>query len=348
MPFLFLLRRRGREPPWFSFPDIFPYHDYVMALGESNVVVGVDLGGTSIKAGVVSASGAILYQNKLAACADRGPSVVIRQIESAVHDALDHTNRLRVGGIGIGAPGVVTDDGVVKAPPNFVDWDEVPLKVELGKLFPGLPICIENDANAAGIAEARFGAGIQYPDFLFVIWGTGVGGGIILNHKIYRGPTGGAGEIGHITIDYQGPQCNCGNVGCVEAYVGQRYLSQRTAERLKSHQESKILQLVGGDPSKIEPIYISQAAHDGDPFAREILVEAGKLLGVALAAVMNVMDLRVSIIGGGISAAGAFVMEAIQDSIARRVLRPLRKGIRVLPAKLGNEAGILGAAGLVL
>jgi glucokinase len=252
------------------------------------------------------------------------------------------------GGIGVGSPGVVDDEGVVKAPPNFANWDEVQLKTELARFFPSLPVAIENDANAAAIAESKFGAGKQYPNFLFVIWGTGVGGGIILDRKIFRGPSGGAGEIGHVTIDYNGPLCNCGNTGCVEAYVGQRYLSQRAAERLKSHPESKIVQLVGGDLSRIEPVYISQAAHEGDDIARAILVEAGQLLGVGLAGVMNIMDLRVSIIGGGISAAGDFVMQAIQESVVRHVLKPLRKDIKVLPAQLGNNAGLLGAAGLVM
>lgn len=319
-----------------------------MNSSNQSVFIGVDLGGTTIKAGVVSAAGSIQYQNKFPAFADRGPSIVVQQIALAVKDAMSKAGNADVSGIGIGSPGVVDDDGVVKAPPNFVNWDEVPLKGDLAKLFPGLAIGVENDANAAAIAESKFGAGVQFPNFLFVIWGTGVGGGIILNHKIYRGPTGGAGEIGHVSIDYKGPRCNCGNVGCVEAYVGQRYLSQRTAERLKNHPESKILKLVGGDISKIEPVYISQAAHDKDPLAREVLLEAGDLLGVALAGVMNIMDLRISIIGGGISAAGDFVMNAVQESIVRHVLKPLRKDIRVLPALLGNNAGILGAAGLVM
>lgn len=313
----------------------------------SHVVIGVDLGGTTVKAGLVTAEGAIAYQNKFPTNADQGPKAVIRQIHAAVQEATQHASG-KIAGIGIGAPGVVDDEGVVKAPPNFRDWDEVPLKAELQKLFNGLPIGIENDANAAAIAESKFGAGMQHPNFLFVIWGTGVGGGIILNNKIYRGPTGGAGEIGHISIDYNGPQCNCGNTGCVEAYVGQRYLSQRTAERLKSHPSSKIHVLIGNDPSRLEPAIISEAAHDGDAFAREVLVEAGTLLGVALAAVMNVMDLRVSIIGGGISSAGDFVLQAVKTSVKAHVLKPLQPGIEVLQAQLGNNAGILGAAGLVL
>lgn len=319
-----------------------------MDTANLKTVIGVDMGGTTIKAGVVSADGTIRYNNKFPTCAGEGPAKAIQQIRAAVQDAIHHADGARVTGIGIGSPGVVDDDGVVKAPPNFVDWDEVPLKSELAKLFPAFTIAVENDANAAAIAESKFGAGIQYPNFLFVIWGTGVGGGIILNHKIFRGPTGGAGEIGHVSIDYKGPQCNCGNVGCVEAFVGQRYLSQRTAQRLQAHPDSRILQLVGGDFSKIEPVYISQAAHEGDKLAREILIEAGQLLGVALAGVMNIMDLRVSIIGGGISAAGDFVISAVQDSVVQHVLKPLRKDIRVLPAQLGNEAGLLGAAGLVM
>ncbi|MEX1276544.1 MAG: ROK family protein [Bacteroidota bacterium] len=319
-----------------------------MRPSDSNLVIGVDVGGTSIKAGVVSSSGALLYQNKFPTQADRGPGAVIKQIQASVQDALSQTNGSTVQGLGIGTPGVVDDDGVVKAPPNFVDWDEVPLKAELRKLFGTLPIDIENDANAAAIAESKFGAGREFPNFLFVIWGTGVGGGIILNNRIFRGPTGGAGEIGHVCIDFNGPPCNCGSRGCVEAYVGQRYLSVRTAERLKANPESKIWALVGGDAEKIEPSLISRAAHDGDPLAKAMLLEAGDLLGTALAGVMNVMDLRVSIIGGGLSASGDFVMSAVQDSVVRHVLKPLRKGIRVLPAQLGNNAGILGAAGLVL
>ena len=319
-----------------------------MSLPQSQLAIGVDLGATTVKTGIVSRDGKLLYQSKLPSHGEQGPDAVVRQIQASVADALKHTDGQQVAGIGIGSPGVVNDRGIVQAPPNFTRWDSVPLRDEIQKLFNGLPIQVENDANAAGIAEARFGAGRDLPNFLFVIWGTGVGGGIILNGKIYRGPTGGAGEIGHISINYDGPACNCGSRGCVEAYVGQRYLSKRTEEKLKSHPQSKILKLVGGDVSKIEPYFIAQAAHEGDSLAQEILVEAGKLLGVALGGVMNTFDLRVSIIGGGISAAGNFVMSAIQESVEAHVLKPLKPDIRVLPAQLGNDAGILGAAGLVL
>jgi len=315
---------------------------------KSKFAIGVDLGATTVKTGIVSTSGKILYQNKLPTNGHLGPSAVIQQIELSVRDAMVHADGKKPAGIGIGAPGVVDDDGVVKWPPNMAQWNEVPLAREVKKIFRRYQVKVENDANAAAIAESSFGAGRKLPDFLFVIWGTGVGGGIILDHKIYRGPSGGAGEIGHISINYEGPGCNCGNKGCVEAYVGQRYLSQRTADRLKTKPESMIAQLVSGDFTKLEPIYIAQAAQQGDQLAREILTEAASLLGVAIAGVMNTMDLRVSIIGGGISAAGDFVLDAVQESVRSRVLTPLRPGIKVLQAELGNNAGILGAAGLVL
>ncbi|MBI3189906.1 MAG: ROK family protein [Ignavibacteriales bacterium] len=181
------------------------------------------------------------------------------------------------------------------------------------------------------------------------MWGTGVGGGIILDGNIYHGPNGGAGEIGHTTIDFNGPDCNCGNKGCIEAYIGQRYLSQRTKELLqKPNVQSKIIELVEGDFNKIEPAVISLAAEQGDAIAKEILTEAGTLLGYALSNVSNILDLETVIIGGGISAAPQFVYDAIKNSLQARVLKPHRPNIQVLRANLGNSAGIIGAASLVI
>lgn len=313
-----------------------------------NYAIGVDLGGTTIKTGLVDSSGKIIFQSKLPTLGEQGPKIVVAQIQKSIKEVMGKAKGKSPRGIGIGAPGIIEEEGgIVKDPPNIPGWHHVALGSKIEKAFR-IKVKVENDANVAAIAEARFGAGKRYPNFLFVIWGTGVGGGIILNGKIYRGPFGGAGEIGHVSIDYNGPECNCGAKGCVEAYVGQRNLSQRTIDRLKTQPSSKILDLVGGDISKIEPIYIAQAAHQGDMLAREIFTEAGTLLGVALGGVLNVIDLRVVIIGGGLSASGSFVFEAVKKSTQAHVLKPLKEDIKVIPAKLGNSAGILGAAGLVL
>ncbi len=315
---------------------------------QLHYAIGVDLGGTTIKTGVVSSDGKIVARSKFPTLGEHGPKTVIDQIRKSIEEVLVHAKGKTLRGIGIGSPGIVDEKGgIVKDPPNFSDWHNVALGNAVTKIF-GLSAKVENDANVAAIAEAKFGAGKRHPNFLFVIWGTGVGGGIILNGNIYRGPFGGAGEIGHVCIDYDGLPCNCGAQGCVEAYVGQRYLSRRTVERLKSYPRSSILKLVDGDLSKVEPKYISQAALKGDKLAREIFTEAGTLLGVALGSVLNTVDLRVIIIGGGISAAGNFVFAAIKKSVQLHVMKPMREDITVLPAKLGNSAGILGAAGLVL
>lgn len=310
--------------------------------------IGVDLGGTTVKAGLVTSAGKIVAQTKVPTLGEQGANVVIQQIRKSIQEVLIHTKGKNLCGIGIGSPGIVDDKrGIVKDPPNIRNWHIVTLGEKIQKAF-NLPVKVENDANVAAIAEAKFGAGKHHSNFLFVIWGTGVGGGIILDGKIFRGAFGGAGEVGHVSIDFNGARCNCGAKGCVEAYVGQRHLSQRTIERLKNQPSSKILSFIGGDISKLEPKYISQAALSGDKLAREIFTEAGTLMGVALGGVMNVVDLRVIIIGGGLSASGKFVFDAVKKSVQAHVLKPLQKDIKVLPAKLGNSAGILGAAGLVL
>lgn len=314
--------------------------------------IGVDLGATTIKVGIVGKNGNIPDQLSVDSKANKGPAVVIQQIIFAVQELISRYKISECSGIGIGAPGVVSStDGTVQHPPNFTDWTKVDLGKNIRKAFK-LPVFIENDANCAAMAEARYGAGIEFKDFLFVIWGTGVGGGIILDRKIFHGPHGGAGEIGHISIDYNGRQCNCGNFGCIESYIGQRYLSQRTREIIQSLPKdgtlSKIELLVDGNLNKIDPAIISQAAEDGDPTATTVLGEAGTLLGCALASILNVLDLRVVVIGGGISAAPAFVYEAIISSVRERILKPHKENVRVIRAKLGNTAGIVGAASLVL
>ncbi len=316
-------------------------------MASNQLYLGIDLGATTVKTGCVSREGKILSEVKVPTEAQHGPQIVVEQIMKTITRMDEEYGKDSFQSIGIGAPGIV-NNGIVKAPPNISGWDEVDLQSEIGRLT-GKRVVVENDANAAALAEATFGAGIGNPNFLFVIWGTGVGGGIILDGKIYHGPNGGAGEIGHTTIDYDGVQCNCGSKGCIEAYIGQRYLSRRTRELLQqSTVKSKIEGLLEGDWDRIEPRFIALAAEQGDAVARDILTEAGTLLGYSLASFINVLDLETVIIGGGISAAPQFVYEAIRTAAVERSLKPHRSGIAILRARLGNAAGILGAASLVL
>ncbi len=277
------------------------------------------------------------------------PEAVIQQIVYASQELLKKYDSSKCAGIGIGSPGVVSlDCDTVSHPPNFKDWTEIKLASEISKAVL-LPAKVENDANVAALAEAKFGNGKQEKDFLFIVWGTGIGGGIIVNQQIFRGPYGGAGEIGHITIDHKGPQCKCGNRGCIEAYIGQRYLSERAKQLVKKQKaHSIIVELVSGDLDKIEPKIIAMAAEQGDKTARKILEEAGKLLGYALASAVNLLDIHTIVIGGGVSASPQFVYDAIASSLKSRVLKSHQEKIKVLRAMRGNKAGMLGAAALML
>lgn len=312
------------------------------------LAIGVDLGGTTVKTGLIDSTGTIIAQSKLPTLAEVGPSAVVGQIIASIKEVMPKTNGQPLAGIGIGSPGLIQNPGgIVKSPPNMKDWDVVHLADEINKVF-NVRVEVDNDANVAAVAESKFGAGKDLSDFLFVIWGTGVGGGIIMNHQIYRGTSGGAGEVGHISIDHNGLLCNCGTKGCVEAYVGQKYLSKRTIEKLKTNPSPKLMELVGGDLEKLAPVHLSMAAEAGDALSRDILVEAGTLLGVMIGGVMSTLDFRVTVIGGGVSAVGDFVYDAIRTSVQANVQKPLREGIRIVRAQLGNDAGIFGAAGMVL
>lgn len=317
-----------------------------------NFAIGIDLGATTIKTGVVDKRGRMLDHFSLETKANKGPNVVLQQMVFAIRELFSRYDQENCWGIGIGSPGNVNiEEQVVRYPPNFTDW----AGVAVGKAIRGvydLPVFIENDANCAAIGESRWGGGSEFSDFLFVIWGTGIGGGIILNRKIHRGVFGGAGEIGHISIDYNGPDCNCGGRGCVESYIGQRYLSQRTKQILEHDPEhrshSRLSRLVKGNLNNIDPFHISKAAEEGDKVAREIMIEAGKFLGYALASALNVLDLHTVVIGGGVSAAPQFVFDAVYETVHGRVLKTHQNNLKVLRAQLGNNAGVIGAASLVI
>ncbi len=252
----------------------------------------------------------------------------------------------KVLGVGIGAPGIVDlEGGTVKYPPNLANWGIFRLGDETSKLINEI-VQVENDANAAAVGELKFGAGKGMRSFIMVTLGTGVGGCIIADGKVFRGDEGGAGEIGHTTIDYNGPLCNCGNRGCVEAYVGQKHLSRRAAERLKSHPESLIYKLINGDAEKLEPKLISDAADKGDVLALQIWKEAGMYIGTALSSAINTLDIATIIIGGGVAKAGKPLFDSIEETIMARVLTSIKPRVRVLCAKLENSAGVIGAAAL--
>jgi len=312
---------------------------------KEKYAVGVDLGGTNIKFGIVSRDGKIVKKTSLNTNADGGPQKVVSQIKRGINEVLNK-NKLFIHGIGIGAPGTVsTKKGTVENPPNLPGWEKVNLGKIIGKEF-SLDVKIENDANAAAIGEMIFGAGKKYDSFVMVTLGTGVGGGIIFNKKLFRGEFGAAGEIGHISIDLNGQPCNCGSYGCVETYLGNQYMIKKVQSELGNNQQSKILDLINNDLSLITPKIIQAALEQGDVYAKEVVLNLGKYLGVALASVGNCLDIGTFIIGGGVAGFGSPLFQSVEETISERVLKSLRKRIKIIPAKLKNDAGIKGASAL--
>ncbi len=316
---------------------------------KTKYAIGIDLGGTSIKLGIVTNTGKLIKKIQTRTEADKGPKTVLANIKYGINDLISIASdkKIKIDGIGIGCPGVVTPGrGIVENPPNLPGWGRVNVGKFIGTEFKKR-VYVDNDANAAAIGELMFGSGKNFKSFIMITLGTGVGGGIVINKKIYHGDFGAAGEIGHISIDYNGPKCNCGSYGCIEAYAGNLYLRERVRNELKKHLDSKIWKLINNDLSKVSPRNIQLAAELGDRYAQGVIEELGVHLGSAFASLCNVLDISVFIMGGGIAGFGKPLFDSIRQTISKRVMAPIRPRVRVLPAKLKNDAGIKGASALV-
>ncbi|HRR18418.1 MAG TPA: ROK family protein [Ignavibacteriales bacterium] len=316
-----------------------------MKMGKQKLTLGIDLGGTFIKLGLVDAEGQIVQKISVDTCANEGINKVFEQIEKGVKE-ITTDNKIKLEGIGIGVPGLVSDKGEINNPPNLPGWGKVPVKEKLERIL-NYPVFVENDANAAAIGELIYGASKNLNNFIMLTIGTGVGGGIIINRKIFRGEIGAAGELGHVTVDYKGNRCNCGNIGCVESYVGNNYLVARVKKQLENNKNSLIYELCENNLENLTPKIISQAAHQGDDFANKVIIETGNYLGVALVSIMNVLDIATVIVGGGLSGFGDTLFKSIEDTIKDRIFSVIGDRVKVIPAALKNDAGILGAAALV-
>lgn len=308
---------------------------------NSKQAIGVDVGGTTIKYGVVDLEGKISNAGRVPTRAEEGPAEVLRGVAQAINElaAADHS----LTSVGIGFPGVVNRQRQVCYPPNFPDWEVVdPVRELTPMLDRPLSICVENDANAAAWAEGRIGAARGEPHFLYVTLGTGIGGCIVSDGRIWRGATGGAGEVGHTTVDVNGPICNCGARGCVEAYIGSRYMTSYTRQKMDRYPES-LLHGLTAQGRELSPELINEAAEGGDVFAQNLLSELGRILGAALAGVMNTCDLHLCIVGGGVSQAETFLLGQARRTLRARVLQSIATDVQLRVAALSANAGIVGA-----
>ncbi|MDJ0341125.1 ROK family glucokinase [Streptomyces sp. H10-C2] len=307
------------------------------------LTIGVDIGGTKIAAGVVDEDGSILETCKVPTPAT--PEAVVDAIADAVRTvSTDH----EVDAVGIGAAGYVDDKrATVLFAPN-INWRHEALKDKVEQRV-GLPVIVENDANAAAWGEYRFGAGQGHDDVVCITLGTGLGGGIIIGGKLHRGRFGVAGEFGHVRMVPDGLLCGCGSQGCWEQYASGRALVRYAKQRAAATPENAelLLSLGDGTPETIEGKHISEAARGGDPVAIDSFRELARWAGAGLADLASLFDPSAFIVGGGVSDEGELVLDPIRKSFRRWLVGgQYRPHAQVLAAQLGGKAGLVGAADL--
>ncbi|MEI7904584.1 MAG: ROK family protein [Candidatus Firestonebacteria bacterium] len=318
-------------------------------MSKENFAIGVDLGGTNTVAGLVSSKGRVLFKEKLKTEAHKGKNSIIHNIERAIQLVIARATEEQIEGlkgIGIGSPGLVDPrTGIVREPPNLKGWKAVPLAKIISRKFK-LPAYIGNDANVYALGEHTFGAGKGADSMVCITLGTGMGGGLILNGQLYVGSFFTAGELGHVIIDKAGLKCNCGNIGCVERYVGNSFIIENALNKLKAGKKSIIAEISGGT-EHITPITLELAAKKGDKLALEIWKETGEYIGAALSSIINTLGPRLVVVGGGVSKAGPLLLDPIRKEVKKRVFKYLGKRVKIVPGKLGDNAAVLGAASLV-
>jgi glucokinase len=317
---------------------------------NDTLVIGVDIGGTKVAAGLVDRNGQIKAQVRTPMVANKEPTEGLAAVVSAVdllfaHDA---KSRALIRGIGICAPGPLDPaTGVVINPPNVPCWRNFPLAAEVERIYR-VPVKVENDANAAALAEAYWGAGRGFRHIFYAGIGTGIGTGIVFDGRIYNGRTGAAAEGGHMSIDYHGPRCGCGKPGCIEILAAGPAIARRARAKLTSEQSphSIILDLAKGNVEAVTSEMVGQAYAAGDPLAKQTLLEIVDLLSLWLSNIVDLLEPDVIIVGGGVAGMLNPFFGDIADGLAKYCIISRCREIPLLKAHYGADAGIAGGAAL--
>src|SRR5580698_2912774 len=313
---------------------------------KAEYLVGVDLGGTKILAGIFTPSLKCVGRSKMSTKAERGSEAVIERIAHCVQDAVDECDLdiKQVRGIGIGAPGSVDpDSGKVMFAGNL-GWKDISLKKELEKQLE-LPVFLGNDCNicALGVHEEELEGKPRNMIGLFL--GTGIGGGLIIEGKMYHGFNRTAGEVGHMVLEVNGPKCTCGNKGCWEALSSRSALFRQVQQAVKDGQKTVLTSMLGDDLKDLRSGDLRKAIKQGDKFVEHIVEEAAKYTGIAVANLINIINPEVIVVGGGLmDALENEMMHIVIDTAREHAFPGTDKGVKILPSKLGDDAGITGGA----
>ena len=316
---------------------------------RDDLIVAVDLGGTKISAVLADASANVVARDHRGTYAGQGTEEVIgRIIDSIKHLMESAAAPGQVTGVGIAAAGACeVSSGVISSSPNLPGWHDIPLRDIIQRQF-GIATYLDNDATLAALGEHRFGAGIGVDDLLYVTVSTGIGGGIIIGGKPYRGVSGTAGEMGHMTIDDNGPHCSCGNVGCWEMLASGTALAREAVKRIEAGAQTAILGLCQGDLSKVSAQAVSVASERGDALAVELVSQTGYYLGVGLVNLVNIFNPELILIGGGLSNMGQRLLAPALKVVKDRAFAVPANAVRIETSRLGGDAGVLGAVAMVV
>ena len=310
--------------------------------------IGCDLGGTNMRAAIVDVeSGGVLHHMSVPTLAREGHDDVMKRMAELCLQVIQSAgmDKDEIGGIGIGVPGVLDlEKGETLFLPNLEGtWPHVPLQRTMAELT-GLPTVLLNDVRSITNGEWRFGAGRGVDTLAVFAVGTGIGGGLVINGQLHLGIGGTAGELGHTTIDFNGPVCGCGNRGCLEAFASGPAIAAMGLKAVTQGLTTRIADLCESDLNRVTPKLIAQAAQEGDEIAKDIYERAGFYLGIAAANVCVAVGPRRIIIGGGVSRAGDLLLEPIRRTLRERVTVMPVEQVEVVPSQLGNNAGVIGVA----
>jgi glucokinase len=311
-------------------------------------VIGVDLGGTNARAALINREGEILRQARRPSLQEQAPEATLAQIVDACTDVMHQQgiDASQVLGVGIGLPGIMdTETGICFWSPNFEHWKDVPIGPTVAAGV-GVPTHILNDAKCAALGELTYGAGKGVRNMVMITLGTGIGGAFVVDGRLLMGPNGSIGEVGHHTVEPNGRKCGCGNFGCWEAMCARDAIIERTERKLQAGRASS---LAGPDGVvEITPETVSRAAAAGDALAQEVLDESGFWIGVGATNLINMLNPERLVIGGGIAQAGELLLAPIRRTVVARAVPLQRKTAQIVPALLGDHAGVMGAGALVL
>jgi glucokinase-like ROK family protein len=315
---------------------------------HKGVIVGIDMGVSHLGILATDFSARVLDELETPFKVGDGPEAGLHTVDHYLRQLLERNHLMveQVAAIGMAVPGpVIADQGIVASPPIMPGWDRYPIRVHLEELW-GLPVTVNNDAELGAVGEWAYGAGRGARNLVYIKVGSGIGSGLIMDGHIYRGETGSAGEIGHITIRDDGPVCSCGNHGCLEAMSGGTAIARRGREAVRSGRRTQLTNQAAVDCLTARDVFA--AARLGDLIAQQIISEAGVYLGIAIASLVNVFNPGMVVIGGGVAQMGDLLLDPIRRTVAERSLRSAAQVTRINAAVLGRRSTGMGAVVMAL